>query len=73
MERARLETLIQAQLDNELSAGERAELASLVLRDAEARRLHDEFQRTDRLLRDIPVAEPPPGTEPPATGAPPAG
>jgi hypothetical protein len=61
MERARLETLIQAQLDNELSAGERAELASLVLRDAEARRLHDEFQRTDRLLRDIPVAEPPPG------------
>ena len=61
MERSRLEALVQAQLDDELSTAQRAELASLLLRDAAARRLHDEFQRTDRLLRDIPVAEPPAG------------
>lgn len=61
MDRARLEALIQAQLDGELPAGERAELARLLLQDADARRLHDAFARTDRLLRDVPAAEPPPG------------
>lgn len=61
MELARLQDLIQGQLDGELSAGERAELARLVLEDAEARRLHDEYLRSDRLLRNIPAAEPPPG------------
>ena len=61
MERARLEELIQAQLDGELSAAERADLARLLLQDAGARRLHEEFVRIDRLLRDIPPADPPRG------------
>lgn len=61
MERSRLEALIQAQLDGELPAAERAELARALLQDADARRLHDELVRTDRLLREIPAAEPPPG------------
>ncbi|HEU4516968.1 MAG TPA: zf-HC2 domain-containing protein [Steroidobacteraceae bacterium] len=60
MERAKLEELIQAQLDGELSAAERAELARHLLQDAGARRLHDDYVRTDRLLREIPVASPPP-------------
>ena len=61
MERPRLEAMIQAQLDGELSAAERAELARFLLQDAGARRLHDDYARTDRLLREIPVAPPPPG------------
>jgi hypothetical protein len=61
MERARLQDLIQADLDGELSVAERAELARLLLRDPEARGLHDEFRQTDRLLRDVPAAEPPAG------------
>lgn len=61
MERARLETLIQAQLDGELPAAERAELARELLQDADARRLHDALARTDRLLREVPAAEPPAG------------
>jgi hypothetical protein len=61
MERARLEELIQAQLDGELSAAERAELARILLQDAGARRLHENYARTERLLREVPAAEPPPG------------
>ena len=56
-----LQELIQADLDGELSAAERAELARLLLRDPEARRLHEDFRQTDQLLRDIASAEPPPG------------
>lgn len=56
-----LQDLIQADLDGELSATERAELARLLLRDPEAMRLHHEFRMTDKLLREIPGAEPPPG------------
>jgi anti-sigma factor RsiW len=61
MERARLQDLIQADLDGELSVAERAGLARLLLRDPQARSLHDDFRQTDRLLRDIPAAEPPAG------------
>jgi anti-sigma factor RsiW len=61
MERARLESLIHAQLDGELSAAERAELARELLQDADARRLHDDLARTDRLLREVPAADPPAG------------
>lgn len=61
MDRAQLQDLIQADLDGELSVAERADLARLLLRDPEARNLHEEFRRTDQLLRDIPAAEPPPG------------
>jgi hypothetical protein len=57
----RLHDLIQADLDGALSAAERAELARLLLQDPEARRLHGQLQRTDRLLRDVPAAEPPAG------------
>lgn len=61
MERARLESLISAQLDGELPAAERAELARALLQDADARRLHDDLARIDRLLREVPAADPPPG------------
>ncbi len=58
---SRIHELIQADLDGELSVTERADLARLLLRDPEARRLHNEFRQTDQLLRDIASAEPPPG------------
>lgn len=61
MDNARIEELIQRELDGELSVTERADLARLLLQDPEARRLHQEFRNTDRLLREIPAAEPPPG------------
>lgn len=61
MNSARLHELIQSELDGALSAAERAELARLLLQDPEARRLHAQFGRLDRLLRDIPLAEPPAG------------
>jgi hypothetical protein len=55
----RLDDLIQGDLDGALSAAEQAELARRLLQDPGARRLHGQMKRTDRLLRDIPVAEPP--------------
>lgn len=61
MDRSQLQDLIQSDLDGELSGTERAELARLLLRDPEARRLHNEFRLTDRLLRAIPLSDPPPG------------
>lgn len=61
MDSARLHELIQSELDGALSAAERAELARVLLQDPAARRLHDQFGRLDRLLRDIPLAEPPTG------------
>ena len=61
MDRGQLQDLIQADLDGELSVAERADLARLLLRDPQARNLHEGFRRTDQLLRDIPAAEPPPG------------
>ena len=61
MDSGRLNKLIQSDLDGALSAAERAELARLLLQDPEARRLHAQFGRLDRLLRDIPLAEPPAG------------
>lgn len=60
-DRARLEELVQADLDGELSVAERADLARLLLRDPGARSLHDGYRETDRLLRAIPAAEPPAG------------
>jgi hypothetical protein len=56
----RLLELVQAELDGELSVPERAELARLLLQDPGARRLQGELRTTDRLLRDIAQAEPPP-------------
>ena len=56
-----LQDLIQGDLDGELTAAERAELARLLLQDPEARRLQDDFRETDQLLRDIADAEPPAG------------
>jgi hypothetical protein len=61
MDRDELQALIQADLDGELSVTERAGLARRLLQDPEARRLHDEFRRTDQLLRDIGSVEPPHG------------
>ncbi len=61
MDNGRLQELIQADLDGELSVAERAVLARLLLQDPEARRLHAEFRRTDQLLRNVAAAEPPPG------------
>jgi hypothetical protein len=59
MNRDKLQDLIQADLDGELSVADRAELARLLLQDPEAHRLHDEFRRTDQLLRGVLQAEPP--------------
>lgn len=56
--------LVQRDLDGNLSAAERAELARMLLADPEARRLRDELARTDALLRAVPPAEPPPGLRP---------
>lgn len=56
--------LIQRDLDGDLSAAEKAELARLLLQDPEARRLRDELARTDALLRAVPAAEPPAGLRP---------
>lgn len=61
MDSTRLHELIQSDLDGALSAAERAELARLLLQDPEARRLQAQFGQLDRLLRDIPLAEPPAG------------
>lgn len=61
MDRDQLQALIQADLDGELSVTERAELARRLLQDPEARRLHDEFRRTDQLLRGIGSVAPPHG------------
>jgi hypothetical protein len=61
MDRNRLQELIQTDLDGELTPAERAELARVLLQDHDARRLQQEFRRTDQLLRDIPAAETPPG------------
>ena len=55
-----LQDLIQADLDGELSATERAALARRLLRDPEAMRLHHDFRMIDSLLREIPGADPPP-------------
>jgi hypothetical protein len=59
MDKGRLQELIQADLDGELSATERADLARLLLQDPEARHLQNEYRKTDQLLRDIGAAEPP--------------
>lgn len=60
VDKSQLQELIQRELDGELSVPERADLARLLLQDAEARRLHQEFRRTDELLHEIPVADAPP-------------
>ena len=61
MDEARKRELIQKDLDGELLPAEKAELARLLLQDAEARRLREDQRRADELLRDLPQAEPPPG------------
>jgi anti-sigma factor RsiW len=66
----RLHELIQGDLDGVLSAADRAELARLLLQDPEARRLHGQMQRADRLLHDIPAAEPPAGLRDAVLGGP---
>lgn len=55
--------LVQKDLDGELSAAEKAELARLLLQDPELRRLRDELSRTDALLRAVPAADPPAGLQ----------
>ena len=64
MDLTRTQELIQADLDGELSAAERAELARRLLADPEARRLRDELKRTDTLLREVPQVAPPAGLRP---------
>jgi hypothetical protein len=55
----RLQALIQADLDGEISAAERAELARAVLEDPRVRQLQAQFRETDAALRAVPAAEPP--------------
>jgi anti-sigma factor RsiW len=61
---SRAQELIQADLDGELSAAERAELARLLLQDPAARRLQDQLRRTHLLLLEVPQAEPPASLRP---------
>lgn len=55
----RLLELVQGDLDGTLTAADKAELARILLQDPAARRLHDEFRRTEALLLELPRAEPP--------------
>ena len=61
MDEAKRLELLQKDLDGALSPAEKAELARLLLQDPDAHRLRDDLKRTDRLLREVPEAEPPPG------------
>ena len=58
---SKIQELIQADLDGELSVTDRAELARQLLQDPEIRRLQNEFRKMDQLLRDIGNADVPPG------------
>lgn len=57
----RIAELIQAEVDGELPAAERAELASILERSAEARGFRDDMQKVARLLSAVPAVEPPAG------------
>jgi anti-sigma factor RsiW len=70
-DRARLETLIQAHLDGELTDAERDELAAAVASDPAARRLRDEYVALEGLLFAVGSSErtESPGTAPPRAAA----
>jgi hypothetical protein len=55
----RLAELIQADIDGELPAADRAELTAALERSAAARGFHDELTRMSKLLADTPDVEPP--------------
>jgi len=55
----RLQELIQADIDGQLSAAERAEMARALLENPEARRLRAELARVDASLRGLPTEAPP--------------
>jgi hypothetical protein len=52
--------LIQADIDGELEAGQRAELSRLLLASPEARALHDDLRQLTRMFSEMPRHEPPP-------------
>jgi hypothetical protein len=56
---ADLNALIQAEIDGELDAAGRAELARRSLADPGARALRDEYRRLAALLEGLPAVEPP--------------
>ena len=57
----RLQELIQHDIDGQLPAADRAELARALLENPEARRLRDGLARVDASLRALPTEPPPAG------------
>ena len=57
----RIAELIQADVDGELTASDRSELASFLERSEEARRFREDMLQVARMLSAIPLAEPPAG------------
>jgi hypothetical protein len=55
--------LIQADVDGELPADQRAELSRLLLGNSEARALHDDLRKLTRMFSTLPRHEPPVGLE----------
>lgn len=53
--------LINAEIDGELDAAQRAELARVLLADPKARELRDDLRRLCQTLDAVPLMEPPPG------------
>lgn len=55
--------LIHAEIDGELDAAQRAELARALLADPKARELRDDLRRICQTLDAVPPVEPPPGLQ----------
>lgn len=55
----RIAQLIQADIDGELAAVDRAELTAALANSAPARELHDELTRVAQLMADVPDINPP--------------
>ena len=53
--------LIHAEIDGELDAAQRAELARALLADPQARKLRDDLRRVCQTLDGMPLVDPPPG------------
>lgn len=55
----RLQELIQAELDGEISGPDRAELGRVLLQDPQARQEREALRRVDAALRAVPAVDPP--------------
>jgi len=55
--------LINAEIDGDLDAAQRAELARTLLADPKARELRDDLRRLCQTLDAVPLVDPPPGLQ----------